>query len=135
MARRKSKKPARLAAAVSDAELDALKPLWEKGPMTPSELMAELAGTGRSLAYTTVQTLLHRLLQKGHVARSREGKTQVYRAVVSREDLLARQMQEMAERLCDGASAPLMLSLVRGGKFSKAELRRFREILESESRR
>jgi hypothetical protein len=39
-------------------------------------------------------------------------------------------MNDLAERMCEGASSPLLLSLVRSKRFSRAELSRFREILD-----
>lgn len=120
-------------AGVSDAELSVLKLLWSEGPGAPNELQERLSGEGIDWAYTTVQTLLHRLLKKGYVARERAGVARVYRATVDREELLARHMNDLAERMCEGAATPLLLGLVRSQKFSRKELSRFREILDAES--
>jgi predicted transcriptional regulator len=115
---------------ISDAELEVLQALWAKGPDTPQGLQERLSGQGTDWAYTTVQTLLHRLLRKGYVARTREGVAQVYRASVDREDVLAAHLDDLARRMCAGAASPLLLSLVRSKRFSRAELARFREILD-----
>ena len=117
-------------AGVSDAELSVMKALWTAGPNTPQGLRERLAGEGMDWAYTTVQTLLHRLLRKGYVERAREGVAQIYTASVDREELLAAHMNDLAERMCEGAASPLLLSLVRSKRFSRAELARFREILD-----
>src|ERR1041384_1211114 len=62
---------------ISEAELAVLEALW-KSPGAPNELQERLAESGPEWAYTTVQTLLHRLLEKGFVARRREGVAQIY---------------------------------------------------------
>ena len=117
-------------AGVSDAELSVMKLLWAGGPNTPQGLRERLAAEGPDWAYTTVQTLLHRLLRKGYVERAREGVAQIYTASVDRDELLAEHMSDLAERMCEGAASPLLFSLVRSKRFSRAELARFREILD-----
>ena len=54
----------------------------------------------------------------------------VYRAAVSREDLLDRRLKEAAAELCDGAAAPLVLALVQGNRFTKDELDRIRKLID-----
>jgi len=117
--------------AVSDAELQLLQELW-KAPATPQELQAKLAEAGAERAYTTVQTLLHRLLRKGFVARRRDGVAQIYSARVDRDELLARHVAALADRLCAGSVSPLVLSLVKTRRFSRGELARFKKLLEDE---
>ena len=114
---------------ISEAELAVLEALW-KSPGAPNELQARLAQGGAEWAYTTVQTLLHRLLEKGFVRRERDGVAQIYSAAVDRDELLARHVSDLAERLCDGAMSPLLLSLVKTRRFSKGELARFRALLD-----
>ena len=114
---------------ISEAELAVLEALWE-APGAPNELQERLAQSGPEWAYTTVQTLLHRLLEKGFVARRREGVAQIYSAAVDRDELLARHVSDLAARLCDGAMSPLLLSLVKTRRFSKNELARFRALLD-----
>lgn len=115
--------------SISEAELAVLEVLW-KAPAGPNELQEKLARKGPDWAYTTVQTLLHRLLEKGYVTRKRDGVTQVYTAAVDREELVARHVSDLAQRLCQGAMSPLLASLVKTKRFSKTELARFRQMLD-----
>jgi predicted transcriptional regulator len=126
MARARKKKPFK---KISAAELAVLEALW-KAPGAPNELQERLARGGAEWAYTTVQTLLHRLLEKGFVRRERAGVAQMYSAVVDRDECLAQHVGELAERFTDGALSPLVLSLLKTQRFSKGELARFRALLE-----
>lgn len=128
MARARKPRPFK---AVSEAELAVLEALW-KAPGAPNELQERLARSGAEWAYTTVQTLLHRLLEKGFVSRKKEGVAQVYSAAVDRDELLAQHVGELAERFTEGALSPLLLSLLKTRRFSKGELARFRALLEGE---
>src|SRR5688572_17690372 len=120
---------------VSDAELTVLKSLWELGPSTVRDLQARLESEGQGWAYTTVQTLLTRLVEKGYVAVARHGLAHTFRAAVTRDDLAGKRVEELASNLLDGALAPLVLRLVERGKFSKDEILRFRAMLDDAERR
>ena len=53
--------------SISDAELELMKWLWERGPTTVRALHRGRTEDGREWAYTTVQTMLARLEEKGMV--------------------------------------------------------------------
>jgi BlaI family transcriptional regulator, penicillinase repressor len=115
---------------LSDAERDVLRVLWDQGPGTVRQTRDELAVRGRSWAYTTVATLLQRLLAKHYVTADSSVMPHMYRAIVSREQLLDRRLKDAAEELCDGQAAPLILALVQANRFSAAELERMRRLLD-----
>ncbi len=115
---------------VSDTELEVLKALWEHGEGTVRDVQHNLNADGRDRAYTTAQTLLTRLQDKGYVKSSKKGRAYVFRSVVSRDDLLGRSLEALADRVCDGASLPLLLNLVQSAKFDPADIGRFRELLD-----
>src|SRR5262245_26436188 len=120
---------------VSDAELTLLKSLWDQGPGTVREIHGRLAGPSQDRAYTTVQTLLTRLVEKGYVAVARHGPAHTFRAAVTRDDLAGKRIEELASDLLDGALAPLLLRLVERGRFTKEEILRFRAMLDAAERR
>lgn len=115
--------------ALSDAERDVLKVLWDQGTGTVGEINEVLKERGRRWAYTTVATLLQRLAAKQYIASDPRIVPHVYRAVVTRDELLDRRLKEAADEFCDGRAAPLVLALVQGNRFSPAELARLRRLL------
>lgn len=120
-------------ADLSEAEREALRVLWEHGPGTVRQILDVITDRGRSWAYSTVATLLRRLESKGYAASQAQGDggALVYRASVSREDLLERRLRDAAEELCDGAAAPLVLALVQGNRFTTEELDRIRKLIDA----
>ena len=116
--------------ATSQAELDILKTIWEHGPGTVRQINARLRQTGRRWAYTTVLTLLQRLQAKGYVASDKTGLAYVFRAVVSRDRLLRQRLKDLANQLCEGTPAPLVLALVQNQRFSEEEIEQFRKLLD-----
>jgi predicted transcriptional regulator len=113
---------------LSEAEMEVLKALWAHGPGTVRRINEVLVG--RRWAYTTVLTLLQRLVAKGYAASETSGVAHVFRAAVTRAEVLESRLKETADELCDGSAAPLLLALVQGNKFTPEELARFRRLLD-----
>lgn len=120
---------------LSETELEVLKALWDLGAATVRELNFLLQRQGRRWAYTTVLTLLTRLQAKGCVASQTGSVAHVYRPTVSRDELVARQLTDLADDLCDGAASPLVKALVEGHRFSAEELAHFRRMLDAAEQR
>jgi BlaI family transcriptional regulator, penicillinase repressor len=115
---------------ISETEQAVLKVLWDLEQGTVREVLAALDAQGHDWAYTTVQTLLTRLAAKGYVATDRTGSAHVYRAAVSRAELLHQRLSDLAETYCEGTTSPLMLALVEGSQFTPEEIAHFRELLD-----
>jgi BlaI family transcriptional regulator, penicillinase repressor len=116
--------------ALSASEREVLKVLWDHGSGTTREINEVLEQQGRQWAYTTVATLLQRLSQKKYVAGDPSAVPHVYRALVSRNELLDRRLKDAADEFCDGRAAPLVLALVQGNQFSVEEVARLRRLLD-----
>lgn len=115
---------------VTDTELEVLKVLWDLGEGTVRDVLARLAPNGRGWAYTTAQTLLVRLQEKGCVARVKRGRAFVFRPVFTRDELLGKSLDDLAARVCDGKAMPLLLNLVQSRKFTRKQRERFRALLD-----
>ena len=120
---------------VTDAELDVLRGLWDDGPATIRTLADRLYPGGGTSEYATVQKLLERLEDKGHVKHRPEGRQNVFSARVQREDLVARRLRDTAEQLCDGSLTPLLTHLVSAGRLSRDELLELRRLVDRLSRK
>jgi predicted transcriptional regulator len=116
--------------AISETELAVLKVLWDLGAGTVRQVRAVLRRRGRRWAYTTVQTLLNRLHGKGYAASDKGGPAHVYRAAVSRGQLLKKRLGDLADEFCEGTASPLVLALVEGGCFTPEEIEQFRRLLD-----
>jgi predicted transcriptional regulator len=116
---------------VTGSELVLLNALWEGGPATIRQLTDVLypegGGTG---GYGTVQKLLDRLEAKGFVRRDRTMPAHTFEAVVRREELIERRLQDVAEKLCGGSLTPLLTHLVRTQRLSEQERRELRELID-----
>ncbi len=112
------------------AELEILRALWDVGPATVRAVMNRLHERGRELAYTTVQTVLTRLEQKGFVLSNKSDLAFVYRAKISRERMSRTKLKTIAHQLYDGAAGPLILQLVRNERLTPDELAQLTALIE-----
>lgn len=115
---------------VTDAELAILQALWEQGPANRRQLTDLLYPGGGPAHYTTVQKLLERLQGKGYVTSERKDGMVFFAPSVSRDDLIHRRLQDVAEKLCEGSVTPLLLNLVRASRLSARELQQLRDLIE-----
>ena len=107
--------PARSREMPAPLELQCLKVLWARGEGTVSHVQQALAPQ-RKLAYTTVMTLLDRLLHKGIVTRRRLGRAFIYSPAVSREALRSIAVRELLDNFFDASHISLIKYLEsRGG--------------------
>jgi predicted transcriptional regulator len=82
-------------------ERSVMEKLWlADEPRTVGQVHHALAPP-RELAYNTVSTVLHRLADKGLAAQDRVGRAHRYRAVVSREELIATAMIDALHQVPD----------------------------------
>lgn len=120
---------------ISEAELDVLKTLWDLGPSTVRAVNTALRRGDRRWAYTTVLTLLQRLEAKGYTRSDKTRPAHVFSAAVSRDQLLGRQLRDLADRLCDGTASPLLLALVEDGRLTPDDVHELRRLLDRLDRR
>jgi BlaI family transcriptional regulator, penicillinase repressor len=110
-------------------ELQLLEQLWKLGPASVREVQETLPVKNRP-AYTTVQTMIYRLEEKGAVRRVKKiGNAHVFEAVVARKDVHHRLIDELLE-LFGGSAAPVMAHLVESGKLTLEDVREAEQALE-----
>ena len=114
-------------------ELAIMKVVWKLETATVREVCDHLQSR-RPVAYTTVQTMMKILEQKGYVKKTRDDRAFVYRATRPRSQVIGGMVREFVDRVFDGASRPMLLHLVKETKLSdkerKALLRAIEEVEE-----
>jgi BlaI family transcriptional regulator, penicillinase repressor len=117
---------------VSKFEIQLLEKLWDLGPSSVREIQESLP-KARLPAYTTVQTMIYRLEEKGAVRRIKKvGNAHVFEAVFTRKAVHRRLIADLLEML-GGSPATVMSHLVETGKLTLADVRAMEKQL-AESR-
>ena len=88
-------------------ELEVMKSLWEMENATVGQTQAHMRMM-RSLAYTTVLTLLDRLTKKGAVRREKRGRSYVYSPVLTRDDALDVALDRLVHDFFEDSPAQLL---------------------------
>jgi predicted transcriptional regulator len=113
---------------ISRFELQLLEKLWELGSCSVREIQEGLPEKDRP-AYTTVQTMIYRLEEKGAVRRVKKiGNAHLFQAVLTRKAVHKRLIGELLS-LFGGSAAPVMSHLVETGKLTLADIKELEKRL------
>jgi predicted transcriptional regulator len=113
----------------TDAELEILRVLWERGPTTVRQVHEALAST-RDTGYTTTLKLMQIMADKGLVTRDESARTHVYEARVSQEQTQRQLLDHLVERAFGGSAAELVLRALSSHNSSDEELREIRKLID-----
>ncbi|MFT3829671.1 MAG: BlaI/MecI/CopY family transcriptional regulator [Opitutaceae bacterium] len=119
---------------ISASEWEIMNVLWTRGPLTAPEVMAALP-PGTEWAQKTVNTFLARLVEKGAVSATRQGKANLYRPELTREDCVASEGDSFLERVFRGAAGDLVLHFCERADLSPDEIRELEALLKAKKGR
>ena len=103
-------------------ELQIMDALWNQGRLSIREIQ-ESFGESSPPAYTTVQTTVYRLEEKGALRRTRKiGNAHIFEPVVSRREASGRLIDDLL-KLFGGRTQPVMAHLAESGKLTLNDIR------------
>jgi predicted transcriptional regulator len=123
MARTKAKEQ------LTPLELEIMHVLWESGPGSVQDVQERI---GRTLAYTTVQTMLNILVRKGKAKRTLVDRAYRYRAAISREKAAGNSLRDIVQRMFGGSAEALVMSLVETRQLTPDTLARLNALVAKE---
>ncbi len=111
-------------------ELEIMQYLWRLGEVAVREIQEAIPAAKRP-AYTTVQTILMRLEEKGAIRRTRKiGNAHLFEAVITKKGMYERLVDELLD-LFGGSPEPLVSHLIDSGKLTLEDLKAAEERLSS----
>jgi len=113
---------------ISEAEAVVMDVLWRNHPLGADEVVAALAA--RDWAEPTIKTLLNRLLTKGAISASRDGRRYRYSPVLQRQAWVAEQSEGFLGRVFDGRVAPLVAHFSQRGELSAQDIADLRKLIQ-----
>ena len=114
---------------LAKSEWSLMEALWTRGQATASALQADLRAT-QGWAYSTVKTMLDRLVEKGYIKSRRVGNVYEYSPKVRRVAAVARTIDDLADRVLAGSISPLIHRLVERRRLNDDEIRELRRMLD-----
>jgi BlaI family transcriptional regulator, penicillinase repressor len=110
-------------------ELAIMKVVWRLEKVTVRDVYEALREQ-RSVAYTTVMTMMKILEEKGYLKKSQADRAHVYRPSRPRQQVVGAMVRDFVDRVFDGAAGGLLLHLAGDRRLSKAERDRIRELID-----
>jgi predicted transcriptional regulator len=114
----------------SGRELEILKVLWDLGSASVRRVRESLC-PNEELAFTTIQTFLRLMDDKGLVSHKRHGRQFVYTPLYSRERFMSR----FVDQIFDGAMDQVIVSMLSTADASPEELKQLEKIIAQSRRR
>ncbi len=113
-------------------EMEIMGAVWSLGSASIREVHEKLPEKKRP-AYTTVQTMIRRLEEKGAVRRTKQiGNAHIFEPAFSRDAAHKRLIDELLD-LFGGSARPLMAHLAEAGKLSLEDVRELETLLSEKS--
>ena len=114
---------------LADLQLAIMQVLWARGSATVAEVRDSLEQAGRSLAYTTISTMLTKMERNGQVRHRSKGRVLIYRASLRQERVEQSMVTDLARRLFAGDVTEMVNRLLDGCEVSSDELARLRALI------
>lgn len=109
-------------------ELQIMNVVWDRGKATVHDVKNALSR--RKPAYSTILTMMRKLEVKGYLEHKVDGRTYVYRPLISQQAVRQGVLGDLVERLFEGSTSLLLTSLVEQNRISENELREIRKLIE-----
>ena len=115
-----------------ESELDIMLVLWNHTPPMNRMEIEKVINTKKSLAPTTILSLLARLEAKNFVEVTKQGKMNLYTPLVSQSDYQAHESQSVLEKLYGNSLKKFVTSLYQGKKVSSEEIQNLSDFLKED---
>ena len=113
----------------TDAELEILNVLWQRGPSTVREVY-EVLLESKDIGYTTILKLMQIMSEKGLVNRDESDRRHVYEAERAQDETQRQLLADLLDRAFNGSPTKLVMQALSSKKASKEELAEIRRMLD-----
>ena len=113
----------------TEAELEILQILWQKGPCSVREVN-DLLNETREVGYTTTLKIMQIMLEKGLVDRNDEKRTHIYSAIPEEQDVQSQLLTRFVDATYRGSASRLVMQLLGNHKASQQELEEIKKLIE-----
>lgn len=117
-----------------DSELEIMLIIWDLNkPVTRFEIEKQL-DEKRKLSPTTVLSFLSRLQEKGFLEVQKEGKNNVYIALIDKEKYMQTESKNILKRLYQNSAKNFLAALYDGDSLSEEDLKELEDYISNKRR-
>lgn len=113
---------------IPDSELELMMIIWDAGKAVTSDHIMQRID--RDWTKTTVLNLLSRLCSRGFLECRKEGRHNIYTALVDRDEYLKEESRSFLRRMYHNSLTKLVASLYDGNSVSKEDLAELKSFIE-----
>lgn len=113
----------------TELELQILKILWNNSPLPVREIREVMATQGRDIAHTSVITTLNIMFHKKYLKRKKQANAFLFEPRVTREKTLGMMLGDIVNRVFDGSTKDVMLTLLDTADIDEKELKELRKYI------
>lgn len=117
---------------LSDAEWTVMQAVWNRAPASARDVLDEV-GEETGWAYTTVKTLLARLVEKGALSEGRSERqtnVNIYEPRITRNEARGSALRSLLDRAFDGTFGSLFQHLITEERLSARDVQTLERILQ-----
>lgn len=115
---------------LTQAEWEIISSVWENEPCAAPSIQEALEKK-KGWSYSTVKTLMDRMVKKGLLKTERIRNLILYRSAITRPQAQRREIMRTVKRAFDGALTPMMQFMLENNKLSKKELDELQKLISS----
>jgi BlaI family transcriptional regulator, penicillinase repressor len=112
-------------------ELAIMKVVWARDKATVRDVYEALREK-RTIAYTTVMTMMRILEEKGYLKKTLVDRAHVYKPAQRRQQVIGAMVRDFLDRVFDGASDSLLVHLAKDNKLTEKQRRIVKQLIEEQ---
>lgn len=118
---------------LAELQLAIMQVLWDRKEATVSQVREALE-PNRTLAHTTVGTMLAKMEEKGHVRHRSDGRANVYRPAIRQDQVSRTMVNDLADRLFKGDVKQMVCHLLDGSELTPDDLSDLKRMIRQKER-
>ncbi len=118
---------------LTEAEWEIIQVVWEREPCAAPEVQEELVAR-KKWTYSTVKTLMDRMVTKGLLTTERIRNLILYRAAISQQEARRGELMRTVKRAFGGAFTPMMQFMLESDTLSPKELNELQDMIQKKRR-
>lgn len=115
--------------SISDSEIEVMKIIWEKHPITSDEIINDLSDK-TNWNPQTIKTFISRLAKKKVITYDKSGRNYLYYPIVTKKEFLNVENKTFLKKLYDGAIDKLVFNFIDQEELSEDDITKLQKILE-----
>lgn len=112
---------------MSKAEMEVARVVWQLKSASARQVHDSLE---RKIDFSTVQTYLTRLEEKGYIRSKKEGRAKIFSARANPSTVIRDKVRELVDVLFDGDAVPMMRHLIEDAEMSDDDVKSLRQMLD-----